>query len=98
MSRPQHLCNTPPTTCCQPCLFSNHMLQIIGPKVMAPLAHAVRRSQPPFVLRHVQIDNDDAIAFYKKFDFKIAETVEDYYKRVDPSSAYVLEKVIRETA
>ena len=31
-------------------------------------------------VRHVQIDNEDAIAFYKQFDFKIAETVEGYYK------------------
>ena len=41
---------------------------------------------------HVQTSNDDAVAFYKKFGFEIVETVEDYYTRVLPKSAYKLER------
>eukprot|EP00730_Choanoeca_flexa_P013318 TRINITY_DN5188_c0_g1_i1.p1 TRINITY_DN5188_c0_g1~~TRINITY_DN5188_c0_g1_i1.p1 ORF type:complete len:163 (+),score=34.41 TRINITY_DN5188_c0_g1_i1:2-490(+) len=43
---------------------------------------------------HVQIDNDDAIAFYKRFGFEVKETIDAYYKRVEPAAAHVLEKTI----
>jgi len=45
-----------------------------------------------FVFRHVQLNNDSAIKFYKKFGFEIVETKEHYYKRIEPADAYVLEK------
>lgn len=41
---------------------------------------------------HVQINNEEAIAFYQKFGFEITETEEGYYKRIEPSSAYVLRR------
>ncbi|XP_063716883.1 N-alpha-acetyltransferase 50-like [Symsagittifera roscoffensis] len=46
------------------------------------------------VYLHVQLGNDSALEFYKKEGFEITNTVEGYYKRIEPSSAYVLEKVI----
>lgn len=45
--------------------------------------------------RHVQLNNDSAIKFYKKFGFEIVETKEHYYKRIEPADAYVLEKRLR---
>lgn len=47
--------------------------------------------------RHVQINNEGAIAFYKKFGFEIVETKEHYYKRIEPADAYVLQKTLRNT-
>nr|CAB3264180.1 N-alpha-acetyltransferase 50-like [Phallusia mammillata] len=44
------------------------------------------------IFLHVQINNDSAINFYKHFGFEIVETKESYYKRIQPSDAYVLEK------
>jgi len=41
---------------------------------------------------HVQLNNEEAIHFYQRFGFKIAGTKEDYYKRIDPPHAYILEK------
>ncbi len=38
------------------------------------------------------MNNDTAIAFYKKFGFEIVEKKEQYYKRIEPSDAYVLKK------
>lgn len=48
-----------------------------------------------FFVRHVQLNNDGAIEFYKKFGFQIVETKEHYYKRIEPADAYVLEKVLK---
>jgi len=46
---------------------------------------------------HVQISNQTAIKFYKKFGFEIVETKEHYYKRIEPADAYVVEKKLRIT-
>ncbi|XP_009407438.2 uncharacterized protein LOC103990127 isoform X1 [Musa acuminata AAA Group] len=43
---------------------------------------------------HVQTNNDDAIAFYKKFGFEITDTIRNYYMNISPPDCYVLSKVI----
>lgn len=44
------------------------------------------------IFLHVQINNDSAIEFYKKFGFEIVQTKKQYYKRIEPADAYVLQK------
>lgn len=41
------------------------------------------------------MNNDGAIEFYRKFGFEIVETKEQYYKRIEPAGAHVLEKNLR---
>ena len=41
---------------------------------------------------HVQIGNDEAKKFYEKHDFVHAATIDDYYKKITPTGAWVLEK------
>lgn len=48
--------------------------------------------------RHVQVNNDSAIEFYKKFGFEIVETKEHYYRRIEPADAHVLQKTLRKPA
>lgn len=50
------------------------------------------------IRRHVQISNEGAIDFYKKFGFEIVETKEHYYKRIEPADAHVLQKTLRPQA
>lgn len=50
-----------------------------------------------YYLRHVQVNNEGAIDFYKKFGFEIVETKEHYYKRIEPADAHVLQKTIRKS-
>ena len=45
----------------------------------------------------VQVHNEDAINFYKNFGFDIVETKQQYYKRIEPADAYVLEKNLKKT-
>ncbi|XP_063230136.1 probable N-acetyltransferase san [Bacillus rossius redtenbacheri] len=47
------------------------------------------------IFLHVQVNNDGAIEFYKKFGFEIVETKEHYYKRIEPADAHVLQKTLR---
>ncbi|SAM06012.1 hypothetical protein [Absidia glauca] len=46
------------------------------------------------VYLHVQVNNDAAVAFYKKHGFQVVQTDKDYYKDVEPRDAFVLEKTI----
>ncbi|CAK5087184.1 unnamed protein product [Meloidogyne enterolobii] len=46
------------------------------------------------VTLHVQTNNESALNFYKKFDFKVVGRVDKYYKRIEPDDAFVLEKEV----
>ncbi|CAF0968946.1 unnamed protein product [Adineta steineri] len=46
---------------------------------------------------HVQINNETALAFYKKFAFEIISTATDYYRRLEPSDAYLLERKLNKS-
>lgn len=46
------------------------------------------------IFLHVQVNNESALEFYKKFGFEIVQTENHYYKRIEPSDAYVLEKTL----
>ncbi|ORY01927.1 N-acetyltransferase 13, isoform CRA_c [Basidiobolus meristosporus CBS 931.73] len=43
---------------------------------------------------HVQISNEEAIAFYKKYGFEVTGTLENYYKNISPADAYILSKKV----
>lgn len=45
---------------------------------------------------HVQTNNDDAIAFYKRFGFVTDQVVPNYYKRLDPPDAVILKLDLKE--
>lgn len=45
----------------------------------------------------MQVNNESAIEFYQKFGFEIVETRDQYYKRIEPAGAHVLEKNLRKT-
>lgn len=47
------------------------------------------------VFLHVQVNNEGAIRFYQNFGFDIVETKEQYYKRIEPADAHVLEKKLK---
>jgi len=46
------------------------------------------------VYLHVQTNNDSALDFYKAFGFEITETIQNYYKRIEPPDCHVLSKAV----
>ena len=44
---------------------------------------------------HVQTNNNEAIEFYERFGFKVIKTVPSYYKRIEPSDAFLLNKSLK---
>jgi hypothetical protein len=40
------------------------------------------------------VNNEGAIDFYKKFGFEVVETKQQYYKRIEPADAHVLQKTL----
>lgn len=73
------------------CLFTYRRLGIGTTMLKHVLDYANRKGIDSIYL-HVQTSNDGAIEFYKKFDFEIVGTMEDYYKRIEPASALILKK------
>ena len=45
----------------------------------------------------MQVNNDSAIKFYERFGFEIVERKANYYKRIEPADAFVLQKTFRQT-
>ncbi|CAG8501807.1 20109_t:CDS:2 [Racocetra fulgida] len=74
-------------------------LYIMTLGVLAPYRNlGIAPSTPKFteIYLHVQVSNEEALAFYKKYAFEIVGTVEGYYKRISPSNAYVLSRKLQE--
>uniref|UniRef100_I1NPJ9 N-acetyltransferase domain-containing protein n=1 Tax=Oryza glaberrima TaxID=4538 RepID=I1NPJ9_ORYGL len=70
----------------------------IGSKLLNHVIDLCEKQNIPEIYLHVQTNNDDAIAFYKKFGFEITKTIEKYYKNITPPDCYVLTKFIGQAA
>lgn len=46
---------------------------------------------------HVHVSNEEAIEFYRKLGFQVTETIERYYKRLEPPHAVVLSRPFQHT-
>ncbi|GAA5925663.1 peptide alpha-N-acetyltransferase subunit NAT5 [Sporobolomyces koalae] len=43
---------------------------------------------------HVQVGNDQGRQFWEKFGFKVVETVPDYYRKIEPRDAWLMERPV----
>ncbi len=43
---------------------------------------------------HVQTNNEEAIRFYRLFNFVVGEIISNYYKQLDPPDAVVLRHML----
>jgi ribosomal protein S18 acetylase RimI-like enzyme len=65
-----------------------HILEQTNLPVAAGQAKIVK------VYLHVQSNNEEALEFYKKHGFEVAEKCENYYSQFEVSDAFKLEKII----
>ncbi|KAK1665572.1 hypothetical protein QYE76_053731 [Lolium multiflorum] len=70
----------------------------LGTKLLNHVFDLCAKQNIPEIYLHVQTNNDDAIAFYKKFGFEITETIYQYYKNITPPDCHVLTKFIGQAA
>ncbi len=56
------------------------------------LAEAEERRDVTEAYLHVQVSNTEAVDFYVKRGFYVAETLQNYYRRIQPAHAVVLRK------
>ncbi|KAI8967377.1 acyl-CoA N-acyltransferase [Mycotypha africana] len=66
----------------------------IGTKMVQHILEQAKSSNITQVYLHVQINNTEAVDFYKKNGFDIISTEQDYYKNITPRDAYLLAKNI----
>ena len=60
--------------------------------IIQKISDSDKRNQISSIFLHVQTNNEEAICFYIKFGFVIVKEVENYYPRLTPSNALILEK------
>jgi len=65
----------------------------IGKRLLQQTLEACsKQSDCEEVYLHVQVGNDEAVSFYKGFDFEVGEIIKDYYTRLDPNDAHIISK------
>jgi N-alpha-acetyltransferase 50 len=57
-----------------------------------------REEKASKVYVHVSTENGNAVKFYEKRGFKLAETIDDYYRDLEKKAAHLLELQIVEVA
>lgn len=62
------------------------------------LENVVKSTGIARVYLHVWTSNAPALAFYERFGFHVSATIKDYYKRISPPDAFVLERAVEPTA
>ncbi|PIA65435.1 hypothetical protein AQUCO_00100731v1 [Aquilegia coerulea] len=69
----------------------------IGTKLLNHVLDFSSKQNISEIYLHVQINNDDAIDFYKKFGFEITETIQNYYANITPPDCHVLTKFVNQS-
>ncbi|KIJ67944.1 hypothetical protein HYDPIDRAFT_107487 [Hydnomerulius pinastri MD-312] len=64
-------------------------------RIIAAAAHP--KSKIKRIFLHVQISNTDAKKFYERHGFKEVGVEQNYYKKIEPRDAWILERVIEHT-
>eukprot|EP00916_Digyalum_oweni_P002537 GHVL01004648.1.p1 GENE.GHVL01004648.1~~GHVL01004648.1.p1 ORF type:complete len:161 (+),score=23.86 GHVL01004648.1:100-582(+) len=68
----------------------------IGAQLLEWAVKIAKENNAAEIRLHVWVENKSAVEFYKKFNFEVVETQEDYYNGIDPPHSYVLCRSLRE--
>lgn len=71
----------------------------VGTEMLQSLiAYIEKRKDIAEVYLHVQVNNADAVAFYKRNGFEVVNTLKGYYKRIQPADCFVVSRKFAVTA
>lgn len=62
-----------------------------GAEVLDKIITDARNAGIQYIGLHVHVENRTALKFYDRRGFKILGKVNDYYKKISPNSAFILE-------
>ena len=80
-----------------PCVFiiCDYKAVFVGSRLLEQsLSEAGQDNNIKEAYLHVQTNNEEAIRFYKQFDFILGEVVANYYKRLAPPDAVILRRTL----
>ena len=63
----------------------------LGSKILEKMTQEARSGGVFTIGLHVHVENYGALKFYSERGFKVIGQVKDYYRRITPNCAYVLE-------
>ncbi len=63
----------------------------IGAEILTSIIEYAKEMGIKCIGLHVHVENKTALNFYSRFGFQILGTVNDYYKKITPNSAHILE-------
>ena len=91
-------CGLDPESSCGVYIFTLGVLapyreQGIGKQLLQHAVNTTKAMGRKRLFAHVQQSNEDAIRLYTKFGFVVKKTVHNYYKRIDPPHAVLIELV-----
>lgn len=72
-------------------VLAAHRYLGIGAEILEKIISDSKRSGIECIGLHVHIENRSALRFYDRRGFKILGKVDNYYKKISPNSAYILE-------
>jgi len=67
----------------------------IGSQLIDEILESAKKDKEiKYVYLHIQVGNNSALEFYKKYGFEIAETLVNYYQDIQPADCYILKKLL----
>ena len=61
---------------------------------MLDAADAATKPRIKSIYLHVQVSNEHARGFYEHHGFRVADLHQNYYKKIEPRDAWVLERAV----
>jgi ribosomal protein S18 acetylase RimI-like enzyme len=63
----------------------------IGAEILSTIIEYAKEMDMKCIGLHVHVENRAALNFYDRVGFRILGTVDNYYKKISPNSAFILE-------
>ena len=64
---------------------------MLGTQLFEEVLKEVKKDKEiKYIYLHIQVGNNTAMEFYKKYGFEISETIQNYYTDIQPSDCHVL--------